>query len=72
MIEIKSMIQTILDSGISETELGKRVGASQSSINRLKTGVFTQCHYMVGKKIEGEYSRALARTKRQLAKAGNV
>ncbi|PCI54195.1 MAG: hypothetical protein COB36_10925 [Alphaproteobacteria bacterium] len=55
MKSIQEMINTILNSGLTEPELAKMANTTQPSINRMKRGETADPGYSVGKTIENIY-----------------
>lgn len=48
---ISNMLNEIVESGLSEAEVGKLIGRHQSSVNRMRHGK-QPCDYETGRKIE--------------------
>lgn len=44
----KLLIQNLISSGLTETEIAKDVGCSQPSVNQLKTGVVKEPKHRIG------------------------
>jgi predicted transcriptional regulator len=49
-MNLQELVQTLIDGGLSETEIAKRIGVSQPTINRIKSG--TDPAYTTGKRLE--------------------
>lgn len=47
---LQNLVQTLIDSGLSEAEIARRIGVSQPTVNRIKGG--TDPAYTTGKRLE--------------------
>jgi predicted transcriptional regulator len=54
-MEVSRMLNDLVDSGLSEGEIATRVGSTQPTVHRIKSGKTADPHYQVGKAIERLY-----------------
>lgn len=57
-MNLQEVLQTLIESGLSETEIARRIGVSQPTVNRIKNGADPA--YRTGKQLERLY-RAVRR-----------
>lgn len=50
-MEWKNLINDLLDSGMTQTEIAKAVGTVQSTVSRMKDGLHPKVEYNVGAKL---------------------
>ena len=61
-MNLQEVLQTLIASGLSETEIAQRIGVSQPTVNRIKNGADPA--YRTGKKLE-QLHRAVGRRRRR-------
>lgn len=49
-MNLQEVVQNLIDSGLSETEIARRISVSQPTVNRIKSG--TDPAYTTGKRLE--------------------
>lgn len=49
-MNLQEVVQNLIDSGLSETEIARRIRVSQPTVNRIKSG--TDPAYTTGKRLE--------------------
>ena len=64
-MNLQEVLQTLIESGLSETEIAQRIGVSQPTVNRIKNGADPA--YRTGKQLERLY-RAVRRRRRGRAR----
>ena len=64
-MNLQEVLQTLIESGLSETEIARRIGVSQPTVNRIKNGADPA--YRTGKQLERLY-RAVRRRRRGRAR----
>lgn len=60
-MNIQFFLQAISDSGMSDAKIGERIGAAQSIVWRLRTGVHKKTDFDRGNKIQALYQEILKR-----------
>ena len=48
---MRQLIQELIDTGLSEAEIGDRIGLSQPQVHRLKTGEAKEPKWSVGERL---------------------
>lgn len=54
-MNLQELVQNLIDNGLSETEIAKRIGVSQPTVNRIKSG--SDPAYTTGKRLEELHHR---------------
>lgn len=66
-MNLQEVLRTLIESGLSETEIAQRIGVSQPTVNRIKNGADPA--YRTGKRLERLYRAVRRRHPRRSAPA---
>lgn len=64
VMDWKKLIQDLLDSGLTQVEIGRRVDCSQPTIAALASGAQKEVRWTTGDKLRRLHLRAVGRRKR--------